>query len=262
MFQSTAKIKEKTEEEQLYVNHIDAFSFENSDISCDIGEVTEKISMALVRALPPGSLNKMLSGIPVRVEKRQCAILEISTEAKYNFKETGCWSRWPDPRRIHYSEYRSDEPNPINASSEVSCQFLLLESPALVDITFENELVYSFFREKLLNKLVKAGNTIGLMIKGFSLPFIIGYAYPEGVVRVEEKTLISFMISTNKTTRIYPSLFSNEYTERIYPFPPEEFLPKLPSRYREVIEGAHNKQYLAPLLVDLAYNKHYLTKIE
>lgn len=218
--------------------------------------------MAFFRALPPGSINKMLSGLPIRVEKRQWAILEVSNEAKYNFKETGCWSRWPDPRTIPYSEYRSNEPNPINASSEVACQFLLLESPALVEVTFENELVYSFFREKLLNKLVKTGNTIGLMIKGFSLPFIIGYAYPEGVVRIDENTLISFMISTNKTTRIYPSLFSNEYTERIYPFPPEEFLQKLPSRYKEVIEGAHNKQYLTPLLVDLAYNKHYLTKIE
>lgn len=260
LFQSTPKTNKETTE-TFHFHFIDALSFQDADISCEIVDITENISMSTVRLFPPGTHNKMMLGKPFKIENAKWAILEISTDAKYDFKETGNWSKWPDPRTLHYSELKNNDEYPLNASSEVPCQFLLLESPALVEIAFENELVYNFFRNKLLNKLVKTGDTIVLKITGYNLLFYVGYAYPEEFVRIDGNTHISFIISSNQTTRLYPTFFSNKYTERIYPLPPEEFMPKIPSRYKDVVQGGHNKQYLTAIPVDLAYNKQYLTTI-
>lgn len=176
--------------------------------------------------------------------KGKGAIIEISTEAKYDYKEVGMWSKWPEPRTINYSELKNNDEHPLNVSSEVPCKFILLVSPALVEIAFENELVYNFFRNKFLSKSVKIDDTIILCIAGHNLPFYVGYAYPEEFVRIDENTHISYIIRSNQTTKIYPTWILNKYAVRMYPFPPEEFMPKIPSRYKDAVQGGHNKQYM------------------
>ncbi|MGA2681510.1 MAG: hypothetical protein ABSF44_06885 [Candidatus Bathyarchaeia archaeon] len=232
--------------ETFHIDYVGGQCFKNADCLFGIVNVTKDISAAVVRLYPPGTILKMKSGKNKLIAVKE-AIIEISTGAKYDFKELGMWSKWPEPRTIHYSELKNNNEHSLNVSSEISCKFVLLESPTFVEIVFENELVYSFFRNKFLNKSVKTGDTIVLSIRGHNLPFYVCYSYPEEFVRIDGNTHISYIISSNQTTKIYPTLISNKYTVRMYPFPPEECMPKIPSRYKDIVQGGHDKQYVTTI---------------
>jgi hypothetical protein len=245
LFEFKSKNQERPVTETFHINFIGAERFQDADCIFGIANVTKDISAAVVQLYPPDTILKTKPGKnKIASLKVKRAIIEISTEAKYDYKELGMWSKWPEPGTVHYSELKNNDEHPLNVSSEVACKFILLESMELVEITFENELVYNFFRNKFLNKSVKAGDTIDLLIAGHNLPFYVGYTYPEEFVRIDENTHISYMISSNQTTKLYPTWISNKYTMRMYPFPPEEFMPKIPSRYKDVVQGGQNKQYV------------------
>ena len=113
-----------------HLNIIGGQSFQDADCIFGIVNITENISAAVIRLDPPGTHKKMMGapGKPFKIDNSKGAILEISTEAKYDYKETGMWSRWPEPTTIHYSELKNNDEHPLNVSSEIPCKFILLES--------------------------------------------------------------------------------------------------------------------------------------
>jgi len=129
-------------------------SFQDTDCIYGIVNLTENISAAVVRLYPPGTHKKMMMGKPVKIENVKGAIIEISTEAKNDYKETGMWSKWPDPRTLHYSELTSNTEQHEAISSEVPCQVIVLIPPQTIKIDFENECVYSFFKNEFLSEVL------------------------------------------------------------------------------------------------------------
>ncbi len=238
------------------INIIGGQSFQNADVTYGIVNLTENISAAVVRLCPPGTHKKSLKGKPFKIENMKGAIIEISTEAKYDYKETGMWSKWPDPRTLHYSELTSNTEQHETISSEVPCQVLVLIPPSSTKIDFENELVYNFFKKEFLNKLVRTDdekneflNGIGiqsphewsnivLQIAGQNLSFGIGYAYPYTTSKVDENTHISYII---------PEDLPSNYKLKMFKFLPEEFRKKfladIPFTIAETIRISEDKSY-------------------
>lgn len=255
--------KEPPEPEAFHMDFVGGQNFEDADCIFGIDNITKDISAAVIQLCPAGTINEqMRSGKATKLTWVKKAIIEISTEAKYDYKEMGMWSKWPEPRTIHYSEdaLKNNEEPSLSVSSEIPCKFVLLESPALVEIELENELVYNFFKNKFMNKSVKTGDTIVLRIAGNNLSFSVGYAFPEEFVRIDENTQVSYIISSNQTTKVYPTWILNKYIVRMHPFPSEEFMPKIPSRYKDAVQGGQNKQYMTYIQDYVDYIKP-LTKI-
>ncbi|MCL4430657.1 MAG: hypothetical protein M1167_07885, partial [Chloroflexi bacterium] len=105
MFESKPKNhKEHPENETFHIDYVGGQNFEDADCIFGIVNITKDISAAVIRLYPAGTLNEMRSGKAIKLTCEKKAIIEISTEAKYDYKELGMWSKWPEPRTIHYSE--------------------------------------------------------------------------------------------------------------------------------------------------------------
>ena len=241
--------KESPVTETVHIHIVGGKSFQDADLIYGIVHITENISAAVVRAHPPGTNEKALSGKPFKIENAKGVILEISTEAKYDYKETGMWSKWPNPQKLIFSELSSNIERSEDISVETPCQIIILDPPVIdknrakMKIDFKNELVYDFFKNKFLNKSTKMSDefvkklkiqptapfqpytwsNIILQIAGHNIPFIVVYAYPDGEVKIDENTHIHYII---------PEVNPNNYRQklRVYPFPSKEFEQGILSR--------------------------------
>ncbi|MCL4430605.1 MAG: hypothetical protein M1167_07610 [Chloroflexi bacterium] len=238
----------------FHMDIIGGKSFQNADLMHGIVNITENISAALILIFPPGTNEKIMTGLPPKGENIKGAIIEISTEAKYDYKETGMWSKWPDPRTLHYSELTYNVEQPETISLEVPCQVIVMMPPQTTKIDFENEQIYNFFKEKFLNKITRLDekrneylkgigvqephewSAIDLQIAGLNLSFIVVYAYPAIPTKIVNTTNISYII---------PEDAPSNYKLKMFKFLPEEFrkkfLQNIPLMLAETIRISDNK---------------------
>ena len=223
-----------------HINYIGAQSLQEVDCFFGIIDITNDISAAVVQVYPAGTLSMMRSGKAIKITGKKEAIIEVSQEAKYDYKEIGMWSKWPEPQKVPFLKIESYEQLSKDLP-DVPCKFVFLETPPFAEIRFEDKSVFSFFRNKLLNRTTITGDTIFLQIAGNKLPFPVAYTYPEETVKIDENTFISFLIESNQTTKLYPTFIVTDHTLRIFPIPPEEFMQKTPNRYKDLFQVGYSK---------------------
>lgn len=236
----------------MHVDIITGKMFKNADCICGTFDITKDISGAVIQLFPPNTILKDFNSSSFNNIQMRYAIVEISTEAKYDYKEISKWNL----ATLLPTTFMSGRERIEDLPSEVLCQVIVLIPSLSTKIDFENELVYKFFKEQLLHKSVipdeERNNSlkeIGLQephewcpiilrVAGFNLSLIVAYAYPFATTKIDENTHISYIVPEN---------LPSDYKLKTFKFLPEQFrkrfLADIPWLYAEKLRVTEDKSH-------------------